>query len=105
MPNELQPQGAWKLQGRRIEAPGLPALVLPVDARRWVLADNKRRASACKGTQTALCSELRPHNSSSRVRRLRNTAGAEVSADRCNEEKAKVKFALTMEAALDILTV
>jgi hypothetical protein len=39
-PNELQPQGAYKLQGRRIEAPGLPALVLPVDAHRWVLADN-----------------------------------------------------------------
>jgi hypothetical protein len=27
MPNELQPQGVCELQGRRIEAPGLPALV------------------------------------------------------------------------------
>jgi hypothetical protein len=40
MPNEPQPQGACELQGRRIEAPGLPALVLPVNTRRWVLADN-----------------------------------------------------------------
>jgi hypothetical protein len=29
-----------ELQGRRIEASGLLALMLPVDARRWVLADN-----------------------------------------------------------------
>jgi hypothetical protein len=35
-PNEVQPQGACELQGRRIEAPGLPALVLPVDAHRGV---------------------------------------------------------------------
>jgi hypothetical protein len=28
------------LQGRRIEALGHPALVLPVNARRWVLSDN-----------------------------------------------------------------
>jgi hypothetical protein len=41
MPNEIQPQGTCKLQGRQIEALGLPALVLPVDARRWVLADNR----------------------------------------------------------------
>jgi hypothetical protein len=40
MPNELQPQDACELQGRRIEAPGFPALVFPVDACRWVLADN-----------------------------------------------------------------
>jgi hypothetical protein len=36
MPNELQPQGACELQGRRIEALGLPAFMLPVDARRGV---------------------------------------------------------------------
>jgi hypothetical protein len=29
-----------ELQGRRIEASGLLALVLPVNTRRWVLADN-----------------------------------------------------------------
>jgi hypothetical protein len=40
MPNEPQPQGTCELQGRWIEAPGLPALVLPINARRWVLADN-----------------------------------------------------------------
>jgi hypothetical protein len=40
MPNEPQPQGTCELQGRRIEAPGLLPLVLPVNARRWVLADN-----------------------------------------------------------------
>jgi hypothetical protein len=40
MPNEPQPQGVCEMQGRQIEAPGLPALVLPVDIRRWVLADN-----------------------------------------------------------------
>jgi hypothetical protein len=40
MPNKPQPHGTCELQGRRIEAPGLPALVLPVNARRWVLADN-----------------------------------------------------------------
>jgi hypothetical protein len=40
MPNEPQPQGACELQGHQIEAPGLPTLVLPVNARRWVLADN-----------------------------------------------------------------
>jgi hypothetical protein len=40
MPNEPQPQGACELQSRWIEALGLPALVLPVDAHRWVLADN-----------------------------------------------------------------
>jgi hypothetical protein len=40
MPNEPQPQGACELQGRQIEAPSLPALVLPVDTHRWVLADN-----------------------------------------------------------------
>jgi hypothetical protein len=40
MPNEPQPQGVCELQGRQIEAQGLSALVLPVDARRWVLADN-----------------------------------------------------------------
>jgi hypothetical protein len=39
-PNESQPQGACELQGRRIEAPSPPALVLHVNARRWVLADN-----------------------------------------------------------------
>jgi hypothetical protein len=41
MINEPQPQGTCELQGRRIEALGLSALVLPVDARRWVLADNR----------------------------------------------------------------
>jgi hypothetical protein len=40
MPNDPQPQGACKLQGQQIEAPGLPTLVLPVNARRWVLANN-----------------------------------------------------------------
>jgi hypothetical protein len=40
MPNELQPQGVCELQGRRIEASGLPALMLAVDTRQWVLADN-----------------------------------------------------------------
>jgi hypothetical protein len=40
MANEPQPQGVCELQGRRIKAPGLPALVLTVNARRWVLADN-----------------------------------------------------------------
>jgi hypothetical protein len=30
----------FELQGQRIEAPGLPALVLPVNAHQWVLADN-----------------------------------------------------------------
>jgi hypothetical protein len=40
MPNELQPQGTCELQGWWIEAPGLLALMLPVDAHRWVLADN-----------------------------------------------------------------
>jgi glycosyltransferase involved in cell wall biosynthesis len=40
MPNEPQPQGACELQGRWIDASGLPALVLPVNARRCVLADN-----------------------------------------------------------------
>jgi hypothetical protein len=40
MPNEPQPQGAFELQGRQIEAPGIPTLVLPVDTRQWVLADN-----------------------------------------------------------------
>jgi hypothetical protein len=40
MPNEPQPQGTCELQGRRIEAPGLPALMLPVNAHRRVLADN-----------------------------------------------------------------
>jgi hypothetical protein len=40
MPNEPQPQGMCKLQGRQIEAPGLPGLMLPVDIRRWVLANN-----------------------------------------------------------------
>jgi hypothetical protein len=39
-PNEPHPPGACELQGRRIEAPGLLALVLLVDARRWVLANN-----------------------------------------------------------------
>jgi hypothetical protein len=39
-PNEPQPQGVCELQGWQIEAPGLPALVLPVNAYRWVLADN-----------------------------------------------------------------
>jgi hypothetical protein len=34
------------MQGRRIEALGHPALVLPVDARRWVLADNNYKS--CK---------------------------------------------------------
>jgi hypothetical protein len=29
-----------ELQSRRIETLGLPALVLPVNTRRWVLADN-----------------------------------------------------------------
>jgi hypothetical protein len=42
MPNEPQPQGACELQGRQIEAPGLLALVLPVDTHQWVLADNSR---------------------------------------------------------------
>jgi hypothetical protein len=41
-PNEPQPQGACELQGWRIEAPGLPALMLPVNARRWVLANNSK---------------------------------------------------------------
>jgi hypothetical protein len=40
-PNEPQPQSACELQGRRIEAPSLLTLVLPVKARRWVLTDNK----------------------------------------------------------------
>jgi hypothetical protein len=40
MPNKFQHQVTYELQGRRIEAPGLPALVLPVNARRWVLVDN-----------------------------------------------------------------
>jgi hypothetical protein len=40
MPNEPQPQGACELQGRQIEPPSLPALVSPIDTRRWVLADN-----------------------------------------------------------------
>jgi hypothetical protein len=35
-PNELKPQGACELQGQWIEAPGLPALVLPVNARQGV---------------------------------------------------------------------
>jgi hypothetical protein len=39
-PNQPQPQGVCELQGRQIEAPGLLALVLPVDTRQWVLADN-----------------------------------------------------------------
>jgi hypothetical protein len=43
-PNEPQPQVACELQGRRIEALDLLALVLPVNARRWVLADNTRSA-------------------------------------------------------------
>jgi hypothetical protein len=52
MPNDLQPQGACELQGRRIEAPGLPTLVLPVDARRWVLADN--RAPSVNGPEDSV---------------------------------------------------
>jgi hypothetical protein len=32
---------ASELQGQQIEAPGLPALPLPVDAHRWVLANNR----------------------------------------------------------------
>jgi hypothetical protein len=40
MPNKPQPQGACEMQGQQIEAPGLPSLVLPVDTRQWVLADN-----------------------------------------------------------------
>jgi hypothetical protein len=40
MPNEPQPQGACELQGRQIEALGLPALMLPIDTRRWVLVNN-----------------------------------------------------------------
>jgi hypothetical protein len=47
MPNELQPQGACELQGRWIEALGLPTLVLPVNARRWVLADNSPFVHFC----------------------------------------------------------
>jgi hypothetical protein len=43
-PNEPQPQGACGLQGRRIEALVLLALVLPVNARQWVLADNKPKS-------------------------------------------------------------
>jgi hypothetical protein len=39
--NKPEPQGVCELQGRQIEAPGLPALMLSVDTRRWVLADNK----------------------------------------------------------------
>jgi hypothetical protein len=35
-PDKSQHQVACELQGRRIEAPGLPALVLPVNSRRWV---------------------------------------------------------------------
>jgi hypothetical protein len=34
MPNDLHPQGVCEQQGRRIEALGLLALVLLVDARR-----------------------------------------------------------------------
>jgi hypothetical protein len=39
MPNKSQHQVACELQGRRIEAPGLPALVVPVNVRQWVLVD------------------------------------------------------------------
>jgi hypothetical protein len=46
MPNELQPQGTCELQGLWIDAPGLPALVLPVDARRGVWADNTQVVSS-----------------------------------------------------------
>jgi hypothetical protein len=49
-PNKPQHQGTCELQGRQIEAPGLLALVLPVNARRWVLADN-RRMHAQHGTE------------------------------------------------------
>jgi hypothetical protein len=41
-PNEPQPHGACELQGQWIEALRLPSLVLPVNAYRWVLADNSR---------------------------------------------------------------
>jgi hypothetical protein len=34
MPNKSQHQAAYELQGRQIEAPGLLALVLPVNVRR-----------------------------------------------------------------------
>jgi hypothetical protein len=39
-PNESQHQVTCELQGWRIEVRGLPALVLPVNACRWVLVDN-----------------------------------------------------------------
>jgi hypothetical protein len=45
-PNEPQPRGACELQGWWIEAPGLPALMLPVKTQRWVLVDNNRIAGA-----------------------------------------------------------
>jgi hypothetical protein len=45
MPNESQHQVACELQGQRIEAPGLPALMLLVNTRRWVLADNNGSAN------------------------------------------------------------
>jgi hypothetical protein len=41
MPNEPQRQGACEQQGRQIEAPILPALVLPVNARRLVMRKMK----------------------------------------------------------------
>jgi hypothetical protein len=40
-PNEPWPQDVCELQGQRIEASSLPALVLPVNACQWVLADNR----------------------------------------------------------------
>jgi hypothetical protein len=36
MPNEFHPQGTCELQSRRIEASGLLALVLPINARQAV---------------------------------------------------------------------
>jgi hypothetical protein len=59
MPNELQPQGACELQGRWIEAPGLPALMLPVDADRWVLADNRQFLGLDHKTKWAMVCQLR----------------------------------------------
>jgi predicted transcriptional regulator of viral defense system len=54
MPNKCQHQVACELQGRRIEAPGLPALVLPVNTRRWVLVDNTVSFKMMLGKPTLL---------------------------------------------------
>jgi hypothetical protein len=57
IPNESQHQVMCELQGRRIEVPVLPALVLPVNARRWVLANNSQPTSgrACHWRGSRRC--------------------------------------------------